>query len=152
MTQPAPHVTILLASFQGAAFLGQQLRSIADQTHRNWSLILSDDGSTDGTQDIAARFAASRPAGQVRVIDGPSAGATQNFLHLLQTAPEGAIAFCDQDDVWFPDKLARAVDALRPHDGPAHYAARTVICDETLKPLTGSRHFRRPFGFRNALI
>ena len=145
-------VTILLASYRGASFIEAQLDSIAAQTHRNWRLIVSDDGSDDGTRDIAADFAARRPAGQVRIIDGPRRGATQNFLHLLSAATDGMIAFCDQDDVWFPDKLARAVAALSRQDGPAHYAARTIITDAALVPTTESRHFLRPLGFRNALV
>nr|WP_242690107.1 glycosyltransferase family 2 protein [Paracoccus fontiphilus] len=145
-------VTILLASYRGAAFIGAQLQSIAGQTHRNWRLIVSDDGSDDGTRDIVAAFAAAHPAGQVRLIDGPGRGATQNFLHLLSAAPEEMIAFCDQDDIWFPDKLSRAVEALSAHDGPAHYAARTIITDADLRPVAESRHFPRPLGFRNALV
>ena len=145
-------VTILLASYRGAAFIGAQLDSIAAQTHRNWRLIVSDDGSDDGTRGIVSDFAARRPAGQVELICGPQRGATQNFLHLLSAAPEGIVAFCDQDDVWFPDKLARAVAALSLQDGPAHYAARTVITDASLTPVAQSRHFRRPLGFRNALV
>ena len=151
-TDPDAPVTILLASYRGARFIGAQLDSIAAQTHRDWQLIVSDDGSDDGTPKIIADFAASRPAGQVRIVRGPSRGATQNFLHLLSIAPDGPIAFSDQDDVWFPDKLARALAALSHHQGPAHYAARTVIADHDLRPLAPSRHFRRPLGFRNALV
>ncbi|RMC33282.1 glycosyltransferase [Paracoccus alkanivorans] len=147
------HVTILLASYQGAAYLGQQLISLARQTHTEWSLIVSDDGSTDGTREIVMEFAAGQPEGRVRLIEGPRAGATQNFLHLLDAAPDGAmVGFCDQDDVWLSDKLARAVAFLRSHDGPAHYAARTLICDDNLALLTESRRFSRPLGFRNALV
>lgn len=152
-TSATSPVVILLASYDGAAYLPAQLDSIAAQSFPNWSLLISDDGSTDGTRDIAAGFAASRPPGQVRVIDGPRQGATQNFLHLIEATQAGtALAFCDQDDVWHVDKLARAMAALSGHDGPAHYAARTIICDENLAPLTESRHFNRPFGFRNALV
>lgn len=150
-TQDTP-VTILLASYRGAAFIGAQLDSIAAQSFQHWRLIVSDDGSSDGTRDIVENFAASCRDGQVQLIDGPRRGATQNFLHLLSVAPEGMIAFCDQDDVWFPDKLARAVGALAPHRGPAHYAARTIIADAALTPMVESRHFPRPLGFRNALV
>lgn len=152
-TPAEPHIAILLASYRGGSFLGEQLASLVAQSHQNWSLIISDDGSTDDTIAIATAFAATRPEGQVRLISGPKAGATQNFLHLLQAAPAGVmLAFSDQDDVWFPDKLTRAIRALQPHSGPAHYAARTIICDDALNELTGSRFFKRPFGFRNALI
>lgn len=148
-----PHVVILLASFQGATHLGTQLASIAGQSHRNWSLIVSDDGSTDGTQDIVARFATGPARGRVSLIEGPRAGATMNFLSLLDHVPPGAMAaFCDQDDQWFLDKLARAVAVLDPLTGPGHYAARTIITDATLRPMTGSRHFHRPLQLRNALV
>lgn len=145
-------VTILLASYRGVRFIAAQLHSIAAQIHADWRLVVSDDGSDDGTRGVIADFAAGRPAGQVRLIEGPAKGATQNFLHLLSAAPPGMIAFCDQDDVWNPDKLDRAVRALAPRSGPAHYAARTIIADADLRPVAESRHFRRPLGFRNALV
>jgi len=150
---PQPHVVILLASCQGAAHLPAQLHSIAGQTHSNWSLIVSDDGSADGTRDIVAEFGTGHRRDRVALIDGPRTGATMNFLSLLDHVPAGALAaFCDQDDLWFPDKLARAVDALTLQGGPAHYAARTIITDQNLCPVTGSRHFHRPLGIRNALV
>lgn len=146
------HVVILLASYQGAAHIGAQLDSIAAQTHRDWSLIVSDDGSRDGTRDIVDDFAARFPSGRVALVDGPRQGATPNFLSLLALAPEdAALAFSDQDDLWLPDKLSRALAVVRGA-APAHYAARTIITDQELRPLTGSRLFARPFGLRNALV
>jgi glycosyltransferase involved in cell wall biosynthesis len=148
----APHVAILLASYQGAAHIGTQLDSIAAQTHKNWSLIVSDDGSVDDTLDLVQSFANLHPE-QVSVIHGPKQGATQNFLSLVQSAPDDTmIAFCDQDDQWLPEKLEWAVDYLTRQTGPAHYAARTIITDGHLRPLTESRHFLRPLCFRNALV
>lgn len=148
-----PEVVILLASYRGAAFIGQQLDSIAAQDYGHWSLIVSDDGSDDDTRAMVRDFAAGHAPGRVTLIDGPRRGATQNFLHLLEQSPAGRhLAFSDQDDVWFPDKLSRAMAALAAGVGPVHYAARTVICDPALRPLTPSRLFTRPFGFRNALV
>ena len=150
---PSHHVVILLATYQGAAHLQQQLDSLAAQTHADWSLIASDDGSTDATPAILARFADAHPRGRVRIVPGPRAGATANFLSLLEQVPEGAFAaFCDQDDLWFPPKLQRAVAALADLTGPGHYAARTIITDAHLTPLTPSRRFLRPLSFRNALV
>ncbi|WP_156118056.1 glycosyltransferase [Paracoccus sp. PAMC 22219] len=131
----AHHVVILMATWQGAPHLGTQLDSIAAQTHADWSLVVSDDGSTDRTRQIVERFAADRPTGQVRLVDGPRAGATRNFLSLLDHVPPDALAaFCDQDDQWLPHKLARAVAALQGLAGPAHYAASTIITDATCAP------------------
>ncbi len=146
-------VVILLASFRGAGFIRVQLDSIAAQTHRNWRLILSDDGSDDDTRRIVRDFAAEQTPGQVELIDGPGRGATRNFLHLIRQAPEGvALAFSDQDDQWFPDKLSRAMAAVGAVEGPAHYAARTVIADPDLHPLRESPLYSRPRCFRNALV
>lgn len=142
----ADHVTILLAAYNGAQYLGPQLDSIVAQDHDDWSVILSDDGSQDDTRAVAARY------GRVSVVDGPRRGATQNFLSALARAPEGLAAFCDQDDIWLRPKLGRAVAALAGETRPALYCARTILCDETLRPIGPSRYFRRPHGFRNALV
>ncbi|MDO5611800.1 MAG: glycosyltransferase [Paracoccus sp. (in: a-proteobacteria)] len=148
-----PQIVILMATYNGAAFLPRQLASIAAQTHRNWRLICSDDGSTDDTRAVIAGFAAGHTPGQVQIIDGPRAGATANFLHLIaQAAPGAWLAFSDQDDDWHPDKLHRAVAMTTPRPGPAHYSARTLICDADLNVLTESPRFARPFGLRNALV
>lgn len=149
----APEVQILMATYQGGRFLQEQLHSIGAQRYTNWRLFVSDDGSWDNTRDLVASFAAQVGHGRVHLIEGPRQGATQNFLHLIQQAPENRmLAFCDQDDVWHPDKLAFAVESLGEIKGPAHYAARTIITDEKLAPVAQSRRFNRPLTFRNALV
>ncbi|AGT10133.1 glycosyltransferase [Paracoccus aminophilus] len=146
-------ITIALASYQGARFLREQLDSIAGQDHRNWNLLVSDDGSDDGTREIAESFLREGHGTGGRIIDGPKAGATHNFLALAQKAdPDGWLAFSDQDDVWLPDKLSRAAAFLSAQSGPAIYAARTTICDEDLNVLSPAPAFMRPLTFRNALI
>lgn len=149
-----PHIHILLASYNGERHLQAQLDSIAAQTWQGWRLLVSDDGSTDTTRQIIAAFAKTQAAGQVQMVEGPRAGATANFLHLIATAPGGVtLAFCDQDDVWKADKLQRAVDAIPTDaDSPIHYSARTIIADAALNPLTESPRFTRKFGLRNALV
>lgn len=148
-----PPITIALATYRGARFLQAQLDSIAAQDFTDWRLLASDDGSEDGTWPLLAEFAARQPAGRVQLIRGPQRGATANFLNLIGALdPLRGFAFCDQDDVWRPDKLARAAAFLRAQDGPAAYAARTTICDRDLNPLTPAPAFTRPLGFRNALV
>lgn len=150
----APHIHILMATWNGAAHLGEQLASFEAQTHRDWSLWVSDDGSTDGTAGIVQRFAAARP-GRVRLFDGPRRGSAANFLSLLGHAelPDGAVAFSDQDDVWLPHRLGRALEELRAGDGrPCVYASRTIRTDEALRPLSPSTLHPGPPSFRNALV
>ena len=69
-----PHITILMATYNGARFLAAQLNSLAAQTHRNWSLIVSDDGSRDGTMDILHAFDRAHPGRILHLVEGPRAG------------------------------------------------------------------------------
>lgn len=150
-------IAILLASFQGERFIGAQLDSLARQDHRNWRLILSDDGSTDGTLEIVRRFAAAHPSREIEIRQGPRRGATRNFLSMIELVEPGeALAFCDQDDLWLPDRLSRgvaalAVDGAAVAEGTLH-VTRTTICDEALRALRPAPLYTRPPGFANALV
>ncbi|WP_371170998.1 glycosyltransferase [Aliiroseovarius sp. 2305UL8-7] len=153
----SPHVTILLATYNGALNLAEQLNSIENQTYRNWSILISDDGSTDDTRAIANQFADK--GHKVTVLDGPQNGAAANFMSLIERLPNHAVAnswaaFCDQDDVWLPKKLERAVTMLKAADPgrPALFCSRTLITDEALEGRRLSAPRPRPLGFRNALV
>lgn len=147
-----PHVTVLLALYQGEPFLRQQLDSIAAQAV-NWRLVVGDDGSTDGGPQILQDFAQGWPD-RVDGRSGPRKGAAANFMALLAGLPEapGFVALADQDDVWHPDKLARAVNALREAEGPALYCSRVEIRDAALRPAGLSRLPVSPPSFRHALV
>ncbi len=150
-----PHISILMATFNGGKFLSEQLQSIVDQTHTNWSLWIGDDGSTDDTLQIVTEFANSNPLRDITIIRQPGLGAGQNFMSLSRCShlPTGMIAFADQDDVWLPDRLARGVSALRAFASkPALYGSRTLIVDERLNHRGLSPLHNRPPGFRNAIV
>ena len=66
-------IAILMATYNGAAYLSQQLDSLLGQTFADWHLYIHDDGSTDGTNDILARYADVYPQ-QITVFDYPSQG------------------------------------------------------------------------------
>lgn len=153
----AEHICILMATYNGAAHLREQLASLRAQSHENWSLWVSDDGSTDATLAIVEAFQAEG-AQQVRVFEragkaGEKRGICANFLSLLcrDDLPSGYVALCDQDDIWFTGKLARAVAQLAGRE-LGLYAARTRIgldpgTEGVLSPLHG-----QPASFGNALI
>lgn len=150
------HVCILLAHYNGAGRLGEQLESLAAQTHADWSLIISDDGSSDHWHEIAAGFAERHAVGRTWMTAGPGKGYAQNFLTLAIAAGPLApyAAFCDQDDVWFDTKLERALKHLStvPDGRPGLYCSRTVVCDENLVRKGPSPLFRKPPCFANALV
>jgi glycosyltransferase involved in cell wall biosynthesis len=149
-------VTILLSTYQGERFLNEQLSSIASQTRDNWTLLWRDDGSSDSSVEYVKAFSAKRP-GRVVHVDTQTGnlGAAGSFMYLLAKAPEeGLFAFCDQDDVWLPEKLSRAVDALRdiPDEMPAIYCTRQLLVDKNLKALGCSQKPKRLPSFHNALV
>ncbi len=151
-----PRVEILMALFDGERFLGQQLESLARQSHRAWSLSIRDDGSRDNGPAIARAFATTMPGRAIQVRTGAHLGAARNFLALIKASDPGAdfLAFCDQDDVWHPGKLARAIDSLSalPEGLPALYCGPTIVTDAGLFPIGRSPEFRRPPAFENALV
>lgn len=160
-TPPLPVVTVLMAVRDGAEVLPAQLDSLAAQTGCDWRLIASDDGSTDGSAALIARFGAERaPAGAVRVIAGPGQGFVRNFLSLLAlpepASPDrsGLVALADQDDIWFPEKLARGaarLAALRD-DRPALYCSCRVNWWPEGDRRRLSRRYPRTPSFANALV
>jgi glycosyltransferase involved in cell wall biosynthesis len=150
-------IVILLAAFNGAAHITEQLESFVAQSHRNWELVVSDDGSTDATTDVVQRFGCAVPQ-KVSLIEGPRRGFWQNFLSLLRRAEQldgDLFAYSDQDDIWLPEKLERAAEWLAvngPSEVPRLYFSRTALIEEDGTPAGLSPLFRRPPSFQNALV
>lgn len=144
---------MLMATRNGARHLGAQLESLAQQTDRTWRLIASDDGSADGTWAMLETFQTRIGPDRVTLCHGPQRGATANFLSLVaRTGPgDGCLAFCDQDDVWLPEKLARAVETLADAPEPTLYACAALIVDEADRGGRLTPAPRRPLGLGHAL-
>jgi glycosyltransferase involved in cell wall biosynthesis len=150
-------VVIFLGTYNGERFLSQQLDSLEAQTHTNWVLIVSDDGSKDATLDILLKYQAKWPQGKMTIRKGPRKGFCHNFLSLACDSQIKAdyYAFCDQDDVWLPTKLTVALDNIQNNqkNGEGYvYCGRTTYVDENLQVVGCSPLFSYPRSFRNALI
>ena len=149
-------VAILLATCNGARFLVEQLNSIERQTHTNWRVFASDDGSSDGTRAILAAYRERWGAERLRISHGPQRGHAANFLSLVQDAAISAdyYAFCDQDDVWLEDKLERSVRSIEGvgEERPALYGSRTVLVDIEGISIGLSPLFSREPHLKNALV
>ena len=145
-----------MAMRDGAAHLAAQLDSFAAQSHKNWALVASDDGSGDASRAILQRFAADH-SGQhaIHVLDGPKQGFVRNFLSLLARPDlSGPVALSDQDDIWLPQKLTRALRHLAsvPAGQPALYCSRRVNWWPEGNRRRLSRLYPRLPGFANALV
>jgi hypothetical protein len=103
-------ISIALATYNGAQFIGRQLDSLAQQTLPPAELIVCDDGSSDSTLRIVTDFSRSAPFPVVIVENAKRLGFTANFLQAARMCQGDLIAFCDQDDEWLPQKLQRIVE------------------------------------------
>ena len=119
-------VEILLATFNGEPYLSEQLDSILSQDTQNWHLTASDDGSSDRTVEILDAYAQTYPEKIKRVVSGRQFhNARDHFFWLMEQCDADYIQFCDQDDVWHPDKLRLLQEALE--EAEAAYGADTPL-------------------------
>ncbi|MBP5385604.1 MAG: glycosyltransferase family 2 protein [Lachnospiraceae bacterium] len=137
-----PTVDILLATYNGGKYLGELLASLLQQTYRNLHILIRDDGSKDDTVKILREYEAVSD-GRIEIItdDRGNLGVTNNMFCLLTHSRAPYVMFCDQDDVWMPDKVATLLKAIRLKEKQfgsqsilVHADAVTV--DENLKPVS----------------
>ena len=125
-----PTVDILMATYNGERFVGEQIESIQAQTYGNWRLLVSDDCSSDGTLDVVRRYAAGDE--RIRIVsEGVRyGGAKENFFALMGKYEAPYAMFCDQDDVWLPEKIAKSLAAMRAlEEEHGAYTPLLVFCD-----------------------
>ncbi|WP_242499771.1 glycosyltransferase family 2 protein [Bifidobacterium pseudolongum] len=116
---------ILMATYNGAEYIEQQIASIQQQTLRNWTLSISDDCSTDDTLDIITRLA--RQDARIRIVshDVHHGSPQANFNALMAQASGRYVFLADQDDLWHADKLALFMQRL--HSTEAQYGSDTPL-------------------------
>jgi glycosyltransferase involved in cell wall biosynthesis len=107
---------VVIATYNGERFIEAQLESLVAQLRPPDELIISDDGSTDRTLDIVAEFAKAAPF-PVRIhVNRQRLGWAANFMAATKLCSQELIAFCDQDDVWHPRKIATLLPDFEEED------------------------------------
>jgi len=129
---PRPRVLVLLASYQGENFIVEQVESILNQTGVDVSILVSVDPSSDRTYQIVDGLVATDPT-RIGLLehDKPSGGAARNFYRLIRgrdVTGYDYVGLADQDDVWFPHKLARSIEAMRT-SGSVAYSSNVYAWD-----------------------
>ena len=134
-------VTVLLCTYNGAAYVRAQLQSILDQTVPDLHVVVSDDGSTDETLAIVGAMAAAHP-GRITILrqDPPTGSAQRHFLKLLvERAYDMAdyIMLSDQDDVWLPEKVEKTLARMQADEAACRAAGEAnasilVHCDSQI--------------------
>ena len=154
--QPKPKVAVLMAVFEGARFLPEQLSSIRAQSHGSVELWVSRDCDREDMGAVLEEYAPAYGPNRFFVLEGPKKGCAANFLSLVFNREIQAdyFAYSDQDDVWERGKLSRAISALEgiPEAVPAFYASRSRLIDENGRSLGLSPLHGRPPSFNNALV
>lgn len=139
MQEPKPKTSsfaVLLASYNGAAYIVEQIESILAQAAVRVHIFVRDDGSSDDTIDAIMMMQAAHPE-QISVLSdslGPTGSAAANFfamLGVIDLSPFDYIGFADQDDVWLPDKLKRAEDCLSGQEGGGYSSNLLAWDDDT---------------------
>lgn len=103
-------VSIAMATYNGAKYLQAQLQSIVDQIRRPDELIITDDCSTDETESIVREFAKTAPFKVEFYRNEKNLGYCGNFNAALMKTTGDLVFLCDQDDVWFPEKIEHMID------------------------------------------
>lgn len=137
-----PLVSVALATYNGTPHLPEFLASLEAQTWPNLEVVVSDDGSTDGTPDLLQSY---RGPLRIRVVAaGERVGIARNFERAMAGCEGEFITLADQDDVWAPEKIADAVAALqavaarRGADTPALAFCDIELVDARLACLSRS--------------
>jgi glycosyltransferase involved in cell wall biosynthesis len=148
------NVNILLSSYNGERFIEAQIDSLLKQSFESISIFIRDDGSTDNTVSKIRPYLTRHS--NIHLTTGKNLGVIGSFIELLNHAPDGKnelYAFCDQDDIWLPDKIERAAVQLSNQSSPAHslYCSRLEYVDENLNHL-GYTLIPKVLGFNNAVV
>lgn len=122
-SQPQPRIAILMPTFNSARFLQDQVDSLLAQSYGNFVIVTRDDGSSDDTHAIVARYVSAHPDRfHVIVNDGRNLRASGSFAYLLDYVLANKTAlglqktwlmFCDHDDVWYPHKVALTMQRMQ---------------------------------------
>ena len=148
----AKRVNVLISTYNGQLYIRDQIESIKKQSYPNIKIYVRDDGSSDDTRKILKELAMK---GEIIYIEGENIKWGRSFMELLKYSDEGDYwAFCDQDDIWLPDKIKWAVEWLdrQSNKEPRLFHSAYVLMNEDLSKEIGV--YNRPkyeFTFRRAL-
>lgn len=118
-------IAVLMACYQGAAYLPEQLTSLAAQDDPCFRVLMQDDGSADDTFSLLQAQAQADQRFALARENGRHFGAIGNFMSLLRQDTADYTALCDQDDRWAPQRLSRCREALAQAE--ARYGASTPL-------------------------
>ena len=136
-------VTVLLAVYNGEKYLKAQIDSLLNQTVKDIKIIIRDDGSTDNSPFIINEYC-KKYSQIVSKLSGKATGSAKcNFAELLYNCDDDYIMFCDQDDVWLPQKVEKTITAMKSAEGenretPVLVHSDLKVVDQDLNVISNS--------------
>lgn len=109
-------VAILMATYNGEKYLREQIESLRRQSFKDWTLYIQDDGSKDATLKIIKEYADKDSRIRLFDVGLTRQGAGMNFLSMLNIIESDYYMFCDQDDVWFDDKIMKTYARMKSEE------------------------------------
>lgn len=136
-------VTVLLAVYNGEKYLKEQIDSILTQTVKDIKIVIRDDGSCDGSPLIIDDYCNRYPQIISKLEGAPTGSAKQNFAKLFKNCDSDYIMFCDQDDVWLPEKIEKTLAAMQDAEKndksiPVLVHTDLKVVDESLNVISPS--------------
>lgn len=131
----SPTTSIAMCTYNGAAYLEDQLASFVKQTQLPDELVVGDDASSDNSLQVLAEFSKAAPF-PVRVYRNEQRlGVVKNYEKAVSLCSGELIFGSDQDDVWMPEKMSRLAEALASNPGAGYVFSDALVVDETLRPM-----------------
>lgn len=136
-------VAVLMSTYNGEKYLREQIDSILNQINVDLDLYIRDDGSKDSTVHIMEEYRKTHK--NIFLIVGSNLGVGNSFMEVVYQVPKkyDYYAFADQDDVWLPEKIIKAIEFIRNEKGPVLYTSNQTIVDQELK-IIGNRYNTEP--------
>lgn len=132
-------ISVAMTTFNGCPYVESQLESMAEQTRLPDEIVIGDDQSTDTTENVITEFARRHPHIAVRFERNVErCGTTRNFERVVRRCVGDVVVFADQDDLWFPTRLARVEEAFAENPDAAYVFSNGLLINEESRQLKGS--------------
>lgn len=145
-------VAIIMSTYNGEKYIKEQLESLFRQTYKNIEIYVRDDGSKDETVEILKKFESQ---GKIHLYAKENKGFIKSFFECLSYCEDADYySFCDQDDVWYEDKVEKAVNALNSmnQEKPLLYFSNYDYVNENLEFMSHSATHKKGPSFTNAIV
>lgn len=151
VTNVAKKVCVVISTYNGEKYLEDQLSSLIEQTYPNMKIFVRDDDSKDNTAKILDKW---KESNKIDYVKGKNLGYGKSFVEALKLAGDfDYYAFCDQDDVWLPNKIESAIKILdnKNMDKPLLYVSNLNVCDGDLNFINKTNNVNI-ISFANSIV